>query len=356
MTLTAKPIPITVVPQRRIPLRLSSRPEDEVSSVASVAAELRPKPAHAARLEESLWNRLSFAKRGASGYPSHEEMYDGYLTVLTTVADKGDQLWRFFEGLARMNVEYRSLGKLVPNTLRRRTLKARTDALVKRMGYEPSGICTEDGYNPRLPLEDCYSNWAQAIRGNIAALVLALYATLDRCVEQEIVGRITWSAPTSCSFTFFREVVVCHDDVRSEWRNGNEVWTGTHTYRHAVHRHEVIEAKEHQGRPRDFFLPQRVGEAWGLVPAWLRPHLRFVTGTQTKERIIERDLGTEAWEHTERDLNALDPAVVLDGGYVLTGWGVLDQKREAGEAPWQSEPTPKRSAWRRLLSFLRVSA
>lgn len=351
MTETVRLTPVAAVPSNRL-LRLVRQRQ---TAPPPAAQGLRPKPPHLDRLEKALWNKLAFAKRGAAGYRSLEEMYEGYLAARKTVADKAGQLRRLFEAIARMNLEYRPLGSFVPEALRRRTVKARTDALVRRMGYKPPALARATLYDLRQSPADCYAVWSREVRGFIGDVVAALYAALDRCVEQEIVGRITWTEPTSCSFTFFREVVVCHDDVRFERRSGNEVWTGTHTYRHAVHRHEVINAKEHQTRPKDLFLPQRVGDAWGLIPAWLRPHLRFVTGTQTRERIVERDLGTETWEHTDRTLLARDPAIVLDG-YVLTGWGTLDRRREAEAGTGRREPVPKRSAWRRLLSLLGMAA
>ena len=87
--------------------------------------------------------------------------------------------------------------------------------------------------------------------------------------------------------------------MRKELRDGKVVWTGTHTYRHAVHLHEVTEAAKHLHKPEGLFVPERVGSAMHLVPRWLRPHLCWVTGTQVRERVVERDLRTEKWEYAD---------------------------------------------------------
>src|SRR5262245_59322695 len=164
-----------------------------------------------------------------------------------------------------MNLKWRTAIACVPVVYRRRTMRQCRRQFVEKLA------CPAPCLKP-LPANFNHEVIAAVCREGIAELVASLIAMLDSGVEQGLLGRITWTGPRTCSYTFGRWVIVI-DDVKKEPRNGNEVWTGVNTYRHAEHRHDVIGAVEHRGIPTGLFVPQRVGEGLHLVPGWLRPHL-----------------------------------------------------------------------------------
>ena len=74
MILTARHALVPVFP-RRLPPGLRLRVD---GGAPSFPIGPPPKPPHFTRLEDAIWNRLAFARRGADGYHTPEEMYGGY--------------------------------------------------------------------------------------------------------------------------------------------------------------------------------------------------------------------------------------------------------------------------------------
>jgi hypothetical protein len=312
-------------------------------------------------VENAVWNSLPLARLGERGKFSPKKLERAYQASLQSLQSRANQLRRFASALAQMNTEDRATGQGPPQRFRKRVLRERWRLFVENFGCPTPrfSACTQDisGLSPA----ECYEVFAEDIRRHASTLVAALFDMLEDGVKKGLVGRIEWTRPHTCRFNFFREVVIANEDVRKELRDGKVVWTGTHTYRHAVHLHEVTEARKHPHKPEGLFVPERVGSAMHLVPRWLRPHLCWVTGTQVRERIIERDLKTESWEYAdpsprayERELRRRDPAIVFEGGFVLCGWGISDKNREA-ESPLQAGGMrPDASWWERLLGALGI--
>src|SRR5262249_9992907 len=268
-----------------------------------------------------------------------------------------EQLRQFLESLARMNKEWRPAVAGVPAVLRRRTLRQCRRQYVEKLACRTPHLKPLPANLNQLPPAECYEVIAALCREGIAELVASLVSMLDSGVAQGLLGRITWTGPRTCSYTFGRWVIVV-EDVKKELRNGSETGARRNPYRHAEHLHEVIGATENRDIPPGLYIPQRVGEGLHMVPGWLRPHLRIITGTQTRERIVERDTHSERWQHTtprprvvERTSRRWDPAIVL-GEVVLSGWGLLDSRREA-ESPVapQGRPLGGEPWWKRLLSL-----
>jgi hypothetical protein len=311
------------------------------------------------RVEDAVWNSLPLAKLGERGKRSPKKLEWAYQASLQSLQSKANQLRRFAGALARMNTEDRSAGQGPSQRFRKRILRERWRLFVENFDCPTPRfrVCTQD--ISRLSPAECYEVFAQAARRQVSTLVSALFDMLEDGVKKGLVGRIEWTTPQTCRFNFFREVVISNEDVRKELRDGKVVWTGTHTYRHAVHLHEVTEAVKHPQRPEGLFVPERVGSAMHLVPRWLRPHLCWVTGTQVRDRVVERDLRTEKWEYAdpsprayEQELRRRDPAIVFEGGFVLTGWGVLDKNREAASPLRARGMRPDAPWWVRLLALV----
>jgi hypothetical protein len=312
-------------------------------------------------VEDAVWNNLPLAKLGERRELSPKKLERSYQASLQSLQSRADQFRRFASALARMSTEYRAASHGPPQQFRKRVLRERWRLFAANFACPTPRFsgCTQD-LSGRSPAE-CYEVFAEDIRRHVSTLISALFEMLEDGVQKGVLGRIEWTTPETCRFNFFREVVVANEDVRKELRGGKVVWTGTHTYRHAVHLHEVTEAVKHPHPPEGLFVPERVGSAMHLVPRWLRPHLCWVTGTQVRERIIERDLKTESWEYAdpsprayEQELRRRDPAIVLEGGFVLTGWGVLDKGGEAASPLRARGMRPDASWWERLLGALGI--
>jgi hypothetical protein len=312
-------------------------------------------------LEDGVWNSLPLARLDEQGKCSRKKLERSYQASLQSLQSKANQFRRFASALARMNTEYRAVSQGPPQRFRKRVSRERWRLFAANFACPTPRFsgCTQD--LSELSPAECYELFAEDIRRHVSTLISALLEMLEDGVQKGVLGRIEWTTPQTCRFNFFREVVVANEDVRKELRDGKVVWTGTHTYRHAVHLHEVTEAVKHPHRPEGLFVPERVGSAMHLVPRWLRPHLCWVTGTQVRERVVECDLRTEKWEYAdpsrrayEQELRRRDPAIVLEGGFVLTGWGVLDEGREAASPLRARGMRPDASWWDRLLGALGI--
>jgi len=207
---------------------------------------------------------------------------------------------------------------------------------------------------PRMLTQDLYRQNEMTIISKIHfglndaahGMIKTLADALDALVDMEQVGVIEWTSEDTCQFHYFRNVLL--GDVgagRTEVQNrvetvedGRGTRKETHTrtkterdltttHRHARHIHELVSAKNLLlSAAGDVKRPGRVDALLGVIPEWLKPCMRVVTGKQTANVIIERDLRTDRSVDAEvkdtvtvQHIYRPDPAVVC-GMYVLAGW------------------------------------
>jgi len=198
---------------------------------------------------------------------------------------------------------------------------------------------------------------------------------LQLLVDEEFVGLIQWAGEDSCAYHYFlherQEKVlrqeklteVTHDPAKPQGQR----YTDTTIDKRAVQRLQFLERHVHHIVDTHVWelsefpdkVPERVRLFLDVMPEWLQPHLRIVSGQITMEQKL-CTVTSNAVDIEEEILSVWkrSPAVTL-GPFVLLGWSAddlkhgprfarLQQTGSAAPRPFQKEITD----WTVLLGFL----
>ena len=211
-----------------------------------------------------------------------------------------------------------------------------------------------DAHLLALSPETASTQLIDSLENNIQRFVSDFFAGLNRLVDQEVAGRVTWTSQNTCCYYFFRDVVIQESNTitkevgrlhRSKhcpdgWEAAEDTnLCSVHVHRVARHEHHTTDAFHTTISDSGVVMPRAVREFVDRIPDWLAPIVRIIDGKIAREIIVERDSETEHWEQTTetRDIPVFgnEPAVVIDE-VVLTGWGPREIEKELS----RREPLP----------------
>ena len=89
-----------------------------------------------------------------------------------------------------------------------------------------------------------------------------------------------------------------------------------------AHVHDLIEAVKSHPTNTSIEIPHEQKQILDAVPDWLSRYIEIVEGNLIRERVLTKDLGVETWVLRFDDTVPyhFDPAIVLGGSFVLSGW------------------------------------
>ncbi|MES2225414.1 MAG: hypothetical protein V4480_01215 [Patescibacteria group bacterium] len=206
-----------------------------------------------------------------------------------------------------------------------------------------------------LPAEQLLRELKAEVETGIDRLLRHVCLWLDTLVEQEYVGLVRFTAPTTGHYYYFRPQVTSDEVGRKSAETITEDPTQpygsrvTYTTKAKVtvrtvetlerHDHHIVRAEVNTLESFQQEMPRRaIEQLLNRMPAWLRPHLRVVSGEIVQEHIQSRvardDLATETvisvWKGS--------PAIAF-GNYALLGWSGDDLLQEA-TAFWNKHVVP----------------
>ena len=135
----------------------------------------------------------------------------------------------------------------------------------------------------------------EELRSKVQSVVTDLYSALDRLVNNEGVGLIQWLNGSLCKFHFFRDVVVhelqkstAHETRTVSRPNASSQFvttvsevraqSGVNTQRLARHEHELMNAVAQSVQECSLIIPRTVQRVVELIPDWLQPLAKIVSG------------------------------------------------------------------------------
>ena len=169
---------------------------------------------------------------------------------------------------------------------------------------------------------------------------------LQMLVEQEFVGLTRWHSEDTATYHYF-----LHDDERYEKevdrssiqkvdeskpfgeritytdRVTSEVRERSFTERHV---HHIVEAKRWRLEDYSEVVPLRVKNFLDIVPDWLVPHLRIVSGDITMEEKLRKLTSDETKIEERVSVWKGSPAVEFGGTFVFAGWSLSDLLGNSG--------------------------
>lgn len=330
---------VLAVNQPRLEVALSGRtyPVSEAASTTRI-----PNPAQA-EIFSRLWSRFALPDEKPESLDGVVHVYDSDRQQLSGWRS---EMRRLLDALATASFELRATEGSAP-TETERILAARKETAREKFAFPPSGLDKTLSAELLLtPPSAVHGALVRELRTQLKQFADHVFATLDRLVDDKAVGLIEWLSDSLCRFHFFRDVVVHNsetsnlDEVRavitdktsgrlmtqvSEIRNQ----AGTNVYRLARHEHDLMNAVRESIDETTLIIPRAIEAVIAEIPDWLLDMSGIISGDCVRERIIERDLRTDAWESTEQEVVRVyfDPAVTV-GDYVLIGWGEADIHRE----------------------------
>lgn len=184
------------------------------------------------------------------------------------------------------------------------------------------------------PGEYC-TRLAEDLLAEFTALAGDLATALAVGQKQQQHGSVTFPNPAACIYTWHSYRVGAERQVGHRTTTTREGWTSTHrterdferVHRHVTHEGDLIDAYRTAIDDPGAFVPARIRDLCSHAPRWLRGHLSFVFGTETHERVLERDVKTERRTETEVHLFRHDPVLAI-GEVVLTGWDQAEADQE----------------------------
>ncbi len=289
------------------------------------------------KIPETLLGTLPLRAAIGPGTFSKERLFDLFNESVVALEKRYQESAKLLLMVVACNIEVR--GKWMSDKRLFGAMKAKfeewKDKLPRFEFERPPALSLELYKQPEMAI---VASLGSALGDACHELVRKFADALDHLVDLEQVGLLEWISEDACRYHFFRNVLLSettasHTTVREEMKDAgtrrDRVTTtereAEETHRHARHISELIGAKNYTLRAAEGVKkPGRVNALIEVIPEWLKPCMRVITGKQTQHVTIERDLRTEKTSETEVTVKTEavyrpDPAVAC-GLYVLAGW------------------------------------
>ncbi len=151
--------------------------------------------------------------------------------------------------------------------------------------------------------------------------------------ERMAIGCIEWFGHNSCQYTFFHRKLSSNEEGEIGWSpikvsyHRRRAWqeidvAGATSMAIVAHVHDLIEAVKSHPMNTSIEIPHEQKQILDAVPDWLSRYIEIVEGNLIRERVLTKDLGVETWVLRFDDTVPyhFDPAIVLGGSFVLSGW------------------------------------
>ena len=320
-----------------------SRPKNRIRKLTQKprADDLSDLMAHELR-SRLPWSRLP------TSVPDAQPLVEAYIGSLTQL----DRFRKEVENLIRVaceaNLEFRQQSGETHEQARDAALQSKLSEMLSAAASD--WLPTRNIIDARLvsrPVDELRQRLDTALQQAVGQFCGGFFESLAKLVDRELFGLVEWLPNNCCSYHFFKRVVIQENDgpqataVKSKFHSGIEfdsasgrqvVGTrtttttrgrGRHQHRLARHQHDVMNAFHTSIGNSNVVMPPQVARLCDSVPEWLRPFVRVIDGTIFRERIVERDTGTDNWQDVQihdEPIMGWEPGVVI-GPYVLTGWG-----------------------------------
>lgn len=202
-------------------------------------------------------------------------------------------------------------------------------------------------------LQQSTQNLIDRVSSTAKSISASMAEHLGILQNQAVCGGIEWTARNECQFTYCtreinssqnssmmnsRRVSSKRELVLDSERNTlfkaeeliTEVWMqtipGTRRRLLTVHIHDLADAVKSHPLNVTVKIPADQQAILDSVPSWLMGQIEIVEGKLVRERQWCKEIGLENWIETRpfvsqwTELIPFDPAIVLDGTFVLSGW------------------------------------
>jgi hypothetical protein len=171
-------------------------------------------------------------------------------------------------------------------------------------------------------------------RADAEDLTRSIAAWMHMLAESDCVSVIEWLNPRAIRYHFLRMESERQELTRDERRRGDFISgrTITTTIRSQVHVfserrvHTVVNAAVHALDDYLRRVPERIARLIDAVPAEVRPFLRIIDGTVSKEEVHRRVAESRIVDETH-SVYIPDPALALFNTWAVTGWGGSAEER-----------------------------
>ena len=290
-----------------------------------------PTPTAQEDLTDSIWRRLPFPDAECVG---KKQLIEGYAASVTRLQEYHAELDGLFRLLCQTNFTATDIGKLQRDVMeneRKRLLRA----MYRHGDLKPFQVENAvDAHLVSKPTEVVQQQLTSSLQQMTKRLVAQIFRTLDRLTDRSVTGVIDWTSDTTCKFHYFTESLTQTYDgpstVTSQSRQGATLkvvtrhrHSGENIHVRARHEHHLIEARKHTIGDPTIAIPKKYHELVVVIPGWLRPIVRIVSGTQIRTDVVEQERRENRWLKEVVESRTFqvhyDPAIVIDD-YVLTAW------------------------------------
>ncbi len=193
---------------------------------------------------------------------------------------------------------------------------------------EPLGIAPQialSGKRLAMPPEQLVDWLKTEFRSETDRIARRIATTLHYLADFNIVGLVDWLTADVCTFHYFTWSADHSSSSKTERTGDIMAWNTlitrvnhTTTLRRTRHTHHVVNAGMHLVTDYKGKMPKRVKRLIESAPAWLKPYLVVIDGTETlSERVTA--VASEQTEQTVHSVVRYDPAIAI-GPFILTGW------------------------------------
>jgi len=198
------------------------------------------------------------------------------------------------------------------------------------------------------PVPELLEELKQEFNWGVRHLMKRMAFWLQLLVEEEFVGLIEWAGDDACAYHYFlyerQERVLAQEKRREVSQDPSkpfgqritteEIEERTVQRRQFEERHVHHIVNIHVWELPEFpeMVPERVRVFLDVMPEWLQPHVRIVSGDITMVEQLRKETSTVTTREEEVvSVWKRSPALVL-GSFVLLGWSADDLKNGAGFA------------------------
>jgi hypothetical protein len=208
-----------------------------------------------------------------------------------------------------------------------KVLQERIDSLGDRMpsfAFQAPKVLNLELY--QKPFDEIQARLHVVLGDCCHQLVRVTAEALDFMVDFEQAGLIEWTNPDTCRLHYFQNVLVPGPEDGSASASapndpdGNDPAADGRAIRLRYGRkvHELVAAQNYTLAGASHVVrPQRLSALIQQVPAWMRTHLRLVTGKRTRRLVIEPTRAAETYAYRKKTALAC-------GMYVLAQWNEVE--------------------------------
>ena len=320
-------------PANRLPQGLAGPPISQTAIETAILALVR-----------AMLPELKFFSRARCGFSSRKDAVSTYIRDERRLFRLQRDLHNLLLAALTSNVIGRSEGPDRHEARLEQAVIERICELLTQIPFRPEPIqshlhveLTEE------PLRHLVTILREDLERGLKTIATRFIKALERAIEYQLFGRIERVGRSGCRLLFFKDVIIqtgvtstgaiAFDTIRFSPESGlreaeyHRQIRGVHEYRKALHSYELMDVKCYSFPGPEVPLPPQVSTLLDSIAPWLRPLIKYVTGTQIRARVLERDTVQKEWSETqvERVTYKGDPAITLFD-YILTGWTDSEQK------------------------------